>query len=312
MPNRIDLSRRSLLIFGACAMARASADDNNLFRTTIGKSQIEVALPVGGLDLAPPSLMQWVNIAARAVAAYYGEFPTPNAQVTIRAIQDRAGVLGGTTYGGDPPRTVMRIGQHTTARQLENDWTMTHEFVHLAFPGMPRQQHWFEEGQATYIEPIARAQIGTLTAERVWGDMVRDMHQGQPGPNDHGLDFTHTWGRTYWGGAIFCLMADVQIRERTRNRAGLQQALRGVLAAGGNIEYDWPIEDALQAADEAVKVPVMTELYRQMKDKPYAPDLGEFWQRLGVETSTDGVRFRDNAPLADVRRAITRAQLADS
>ena len=39
-----------------------------------------------------------------------------------------------------------------------------------------------------------------------------------------GLDNTHTWGRTYWGGAMFCLLADVEIRRRTHNRRGLQDA----------------------------------------------------------------------------------------
>jgi hypothetical protein len=274
----------------------------------MGQSTIQVALPEGGIDLAPPALMGWVSIAARAVTAYYGTFPTPSASVVVRAIEERAGVLRGTTYGGDPPRTVMGVGQRTTTRQLDDDWTMTHEFVHLAFPGMTRQHHWLEEGQATYIEPIARAQIGTLPPERVWGDMVRDMHQGQPGASDRGLDFTHTWGRTYWGGAIYCLLADVGIRERTGNRAGLQQALRGVLAGDGNIEYDWPIEEALKAADDTVKVPVMTELYNQMKDKPFAPDLDKLWQRLGVVSANGKISFRDDAPLAGVRKAITRPQ----
>lgn len=309
MPQRFDLSRRGLLALGAVSIARpapAAADD--VFLVTMGKSLIEVTLPPGGFDLAPPSLMAWVTEAARAVAAYYGVFPTPSASVTIHSIENRAGVLRGTTYGGDPPRTEMGVGRHTTRRQFEDDWTMTHEFVHLAFPGMTRQHHWLEEGQATYIEPIARAQIGTLSPERVWGDMMRDMHQGEPGPNGRGLDLTRTWGRTYWGGAMYCLLADVQIRERTGNRAGLQQALRGVLAAGGNIEYDWPIEDALEAAGAAVKVPVMTELYNRMKDKPYAPDLAELWQRLGVEAVGGAITFDDHAPLAEVRRAITRAQ----
>ncbi len=309
MAKQWQLSRRGLLALGAGALSlRAKPDDEKLFHITIGKSLIEVSLPEGGIDLAPPTIMGWVTVAARAVRAYYGEFPTPAASVAVRSTEDRAGVLGGTTYGGDPPRTVMRLGQHTTARQLDDDWTMTHEFVHLAFPGMTRQHHWLEEGQATYIEPIARAQIGTLTAERVWGDMMRDMDQGQPGPNDRGLDFTRSWGRTYWGGAIFCLLADVGIRERTGARLGLQQALRGVNAAGGNIEYDWSIEDALEAGDAAVKVPVMTEIYNQMKDKPYAPDLSELWRRLGVESEQGRLKFRDDAPLAEVRKAITRAQ----
>jgi hypothetical protein len=308
MQKPFDLSRRGLLALGACSLVRrAVADDDAPYRVTMGKSSIDLSLPSDGIDLAPPSLVAWVTAAARAVTAYYGEFPTPTASVTVRSIEDRAGVLDGTTYGGDPPRTRMGVGQHTTTRQLDNDWTMTHEFVHLAFPNMTRQHHWLEEGQATYIEPIARAQIGALTPERVWGDMIRDMRQGLPGLNDRGLDFTRTWGRTYWGGAMYCLLADVGIRERTGNRAGLQQALRAVLAEGGNIEYDWSIEQALETADGAVKVPVMTELYNQMKDKPFAPDLDGLWQRLGVEAAAGGVRFHDNAPLANVRKAITRA-----
>jgi len=52
----------------------------------------------------------------------------------------------------------------------------------------------------------------------------------------------------------------------------------------------------------------MAELYRQMKDKPYAADLGELWQRLGAETAPDGVQFRHDATLAEARTAITPAQ----
>ena len=54
--------------------------------------------------------------------------------------------------------------------------------------------------------------------------------------NDRGLDRTRTWGRTYWGGALFCLMADVEIRKQTGNRVGLQDALRTILSAGGSID----------------------------------------------------------------------------
>ena len=199
----------------------------------------------------------------------------------------------------------MVVGQHCTGTQLENDWTMTHEFLHLGFPSMPHEHNWIEEGIAVYAEPIARAQIGAMTEQQVWSGMVRDMPQGQPAAGDRGLDITHTWGRTYWGGAIFCLLADVQIRERTSNRAGLQQALRGILGAGGNIEYDWSIEDAFAAGDAAVKVPVLTELYNQMKDKAVTADLDGLWKRLGVEVGRGGVIFQADAPLAAIRRKIT-------
>ena len=122
-----------------------------------------------------------------------------------------------------------------TAAELADDWTMTHELVHMAFPSLPDDNHWMEEGQATYIEPVARVMTGELKAEDIWRDMVRDMPKGEPqGADDQGVDHTHTWARTYWGGALFCLVADVEIRRETNNRKGLRDALRAVVAAGRN------------------------------------------------------------------------------
>jgi hypothetical protein len=69
----------------------------------------------------------------------------------------------------------------------------------------------------------------------MWADLVRDMPKGLPEPGDQGLDNTHTWGRTYWGGALFCFLADIEIRKQTKNEKGLQDALRGILNAGGDI-----------------------------------------------------------------------------
>jgi hypothetical protein len=80
---------------------------------------------------------------------------------------------------------------------------MTHELVHLAISSLPDEHHWLEEGLATYVEPIARSQDGQLPATNVWHGMLAGMPEGQPRRGDHGLDETHTWGRTYWGGAMF-------------------------------------------------------------------------------------------------------------
>jgi hypothetical protein len=135
--------------------------------------------------------------------------------------------------------------------------------------------------------------------------MVRDMPKGLPGPGDRGLDRTHTWGRTYWGGAIFCLTADVEIRKATGNKAGLQQALRGIVDAGGTIEYGWPIDRILRVGDKATGTTVLADLYAKMGAEPYAPDLDALWRELGVSVKEGRVVFDDSAPLASIRRAIT-------
>src|SRR5205085_2418134 len=125
-----------------------------------------------------------------------------------------------------------------THSDLDSDWRMTHEIIHLAFPNMADEHRWIEEGISTYVEPVARAQAGQLPPEAVWKEFARDMPQGQPDSGDQGLDNTHTWGRTYWGGALFCLAADVQIREKTSNRKGLRDALRAINSKV-NVAEDW-------------------------------------------------------------------------
>jgi hypothetical protein len=182
--------------------------------------------------------------------------------------------------------------------------------VHLAFPSVDEKHHWIEEGIATYVEPIARIQAGNLKAEQMWLDLVRDMPQGLPQVGDRGLDHTHTWGRTYWGGALFCLLADIEIRRQTNNGKGLEHALRGILDAGGDIRREWNLEDALRIGDHAVGVNVLESLYAKMKDMPVTVDLDSLWKQLGVQLDGAGVRVDDNATLAAVRRAITTRESA--
>lgn len=275
----------------------------------VGGASIQIDFAPGDLDVLKSDVMQWIETAARAVSEYYGKFPVARARVLIVPITDESGVLTGTTWGdvnGFPAFTRMRLGQHTTEQTLASDWTMTHEFVHTAFPSLSPDHHWLEEGLATYVEPIARGQIGTLSAEQVWGGMVSDMGKGEPRPGEDGLDQTHTWASTYWGGALFCLMADVSIREKTGNQKGLQDALRGILAAGGSIADDWPISKALDVGDQATGTTVLADLYKKMGNATYDPiDLTSLWKQLGIRSDNGKIKFDDQAPLARIRQAIT-------
>jgi hypothetical protein len=177
--------------------------------------------------------------------------------------------------------------------------------VHLTFPSVAEEHHWIEEGAAVYVEPIARFRAGNYPKERVWGEMARDMRQGLPAEGDEGLDHTHTWGRTYWGGALFCLLADIEIHERTHNQKGLDDALRAIMNDGGVITEDWELEHALSIGDKATGVPVLGQLYTKMKDKPVSVDLEKLWQQLGVSQQDGTASFDDHAPLAAIRDAIS-------
>jgi hypothetical protein len=294
------------LNFAALAGAQDDEQAQDNAQLKIGGATIDISFdPAPTADLRK-LVLNWIATAARAVTTYYTKFPVPHVAIAVN-FHDGRGVNSGRTFGWEHAHISISVGRATTAAGFADDWTMTHEMVHLAFPSVPRNHHWIEEGLATYVEPIARARAGDLTPEKVWGDMVDGMPQGLPEVGDRGLDFTHTWGRTYWGGALYCLLADVEIRKRTGNRKGLEDAMRGILKTGGSIEVEWPLSRALQTADQAIGVPVLEEMYDRMKSNPVSPDLNQLWKELGVERRGETVVFDNSAPFAAIRRAITES-----
>jgi len=269
----------------------------------VANAELSVAFVPGNLKLSHERILEWVGERAQIVAGYYGQFPVDSARILIVPV-DGGGVKFGQSFGFRGAALRVMVGETTSSAQLEDDWVLVHEMVHFAFPNIDDAQLWFQEGQATYIESVARVQSGDRPATEVWKELVAQMPKGLPQPGDQGLDRTHTWGRTYWGGAVFCLVVDVEIRKRTQNRFGLQDALRAVVRAGGVTTQNWPIEKALDIGDRATGTTVLHDYYDKLKADPGTIDLNELWQRLGVRVDGTNVTFDDAAELAGARKAI--------
>jgi hypothetical protein len=272
-------------------------------RLAIGASQIRVRLEPQAFVGREAAVLGWIERCARAVASYYGAFPVPELTIEVHA-SSGSRIRGAQAFPSSPPRITISVGERASAADFERNWSMTHEMVHLAFPNVPSAQHWIEEGLATFVEPIARARAGWITEDDVWAEWIENMPLGLPGPGDGGLDGTESWGRTYWGGALFCLVTAVTLLERTGGRRSLDHALRAIVAKGGNISTRWPLERALRAGDAATGERVLLDTYTAMKDEPVSVDLDALWLRLGVALEAGAIRYDDGAPLAGVRRAL--------
>jgi hypothetical protein len=251
-------------------------------------------------------VLAWVRRSAQIVRGYYGRFPASPLAVRVVA-ESGDGVQGGTTYANPDAFIRVRLGRAVTAAQLQADWVLVHEMTHLALPDTGEAHAWLSEGIATYVEGVARVQAGNRSETDVWSEELHAMPRGLPQANDRGMDHTHTWGRTYWGGAMFCLLADVEIHQRSANRVGLQEALRAILAQSGGLSADWPIEKVLRTGDEATGTTALEDLYARFKDQPVTPDLMNLWKSLGIEAAGASVSLNNSVALAAVREAIMRA-----
>jgi hypothetical protein len=267
---------------------------------------VEVAIGQHALSLADEDVLAWIRTAVDAIAAYFGRFPVDRTLVIV--LGGQRGPTRGKTLGGGGAAVLVRAGEGVNRMTTRDDWVVTHELLHVVMPELSREHIWLGEGIPSYVEPIIRARAGLLSPEKFWRDLVEGLPQGLPKTDDEGLERTHTWGRTYWGGALFCFLADLMIRQRTADARSLDDALRAVVAKGANVETQWDIGRLLDVADRATATHVLHDLYRDMALAPRSVDLGSIWAGLGVRVDGKGVAFDDQAPLAAIRRSITATQ----
>jgi hypothetical protein len=269
-----------------------------------GGGRIKLALAPGDLAVSENEIASWAERAAEAVVAYMGVYPLP--EVLVAVVPSGGNRVGyGSTWGYGGASIVISVGAHASRSDLLSDWELTHEMVHLTLPNLPRAQHWMEEGLATYVEPLARCRAGQLGVEEVWRENVTQLPLGLPHEGDRGLDVTQTWASTYWGGALYWFLVDLDLRERTHGRLGLADLLRGLHEEGADIRIEWGVEDLLKAAQRITGTDVLRERYRELALAPGRPDLDRIWSRLGVKLVGREVQFDDEAPGAPVRRAMT-------
>ena len=278
---------------------------NDFLEQKINQLNIENSLM--DLEIEDPELrskadiiIPWLRYSAHAVKTYYGKFPVEKYRLQLIAI-DGDSVTSGHAYGGSHPLIEVYIGKQITPENLKKDWVLVHEMIHLALAELPRRHHWLVEGLAVYIESVARVKAGQLQQDVVWKSFIKSMPKGLPQQGDKGLDFTPTWGRRYWGGALFCLLADIQIRQDSNNQFGLLDAMRGILDAGYSMNRESDIESLLKLGDQATGLTVLIDQYDQMKAQPVTTDLDQIWRSVGVSLLKGKIKYNDKALLAKAR-----------
>jgi hypothetical protein len=272
----------------------------------VAGGRIDVALGKGERGVRDEDLVTWIREGAFDVISLLGRFPVSRLQVIVASGGPYA-VGSAVTMGMGGASIFVVVGQRTQKTDLLRDWVMTHEMLHVAFPNMGFRQRWMEEGLSTYFEPLLRARRGRYEPRKMWAEFLRAMPQGLPAEGDQGLDRTFTWGRRYWGGAMFWMHVDVEIRRRTEGARSLDDVLRAVFMDGGNVALRWDVSRLATVAETATGTTALREIYDDWSGKAVAPDLAALWSSLGVRSDpAERITFDDQAPLATIRRQMTQ------
>jgi predicted metalloprotease with PDZ domain len=248
--------------------------------------------------------LEWIRKAASCESRLFGRFPV-DATIFVVPAQGAEGVVFGRVMSLSGASVVLLFGTATKADDQRDDWVVTHELFHLGTPSFVGEGHWLEEGLATYYEPILRERCGWTSETTLWAHFGTVMERGLRNPSDPpSLEERDDVDATYWGGALFALVADVRIREATRNARSLDDVIRAVLAREGDATHTARVADFVRIGDDVTGTDVLARLYDSWAVRGENVDLAALWRSLGV----DGKTLKDGAPLVAIRRGIGASQ----
>ena len=145
----------------------------------------------------------------------------------------------------------------------------------------------------------------------LWSHFAREMPRGlRDASAPLALEERDDIDSTYWGGALFALVADVRIRRATRNARSLDDVMRAVLAREGDATHTATVAEFLRVGDEASGTHELASVYASWAQRGENVDLDSLWGELGIDGAAKArqerglVGLRSDAPLAVVRRAI--------
>lgn len=251
---------------------------------------------------AEADLVDWVNRTAEAEANWWQGFTANQALVGLVPTGARGPAGYGRTVSGGGPTVMVEVGRDVDRRRLFSDWVLVHELVHTGMPYIRGRATWFMEGAATYVEPVIRARAGWRSEAEAWKEWIDNMPRGAP-VFARGLA-TSSGREDYWSGALFMLMADIDIRRLSNGRKGLEDCLGGALWAGFDGPRRVALQDYVAACDRATGTTAVSALLERHFNAGNAVDLADWWKQLGVALIDGRIVLDDSAPLAKWRKMI--------
>ncbi|MSP76253.1 MAG: hypothetical protein EXR12_08970 [Rhodospirillaceae bacterium] len=269
---------------------------------TKGQGVLRLALLDGFTSGQRGELLDWVRRTAEAESNYWQGFTARQMLLVLVPVPQRRGIGYGRTVPGGGPTVMVEVGADMDQRRVFDDWVLVHELIHTGMAFIRGRGTWFMEGAATYVEPIIRARAGWKTEEEVWREWVTNMPQGTPA---FARGLGDASGReNYWGGALFMLLADVEIRRATDGAKGLEDCLGGVLWSGLDGSQRATLDAYAAVCDRATGTPALRHLIDRYVVSARPVDLGTVWRDLGVAMVGGRIAFDDSAPDARWRKMI--------
>jgi len=278
----------------------------------VGNSTLRLAILPSAPAMTLAQVKPWLQASAQSVLQVHGSLPQPDPQILIMPVgrQNEAISFARVMRGGgvglqffvDPARA---------GSEFAEGWKPTHEFSHLLFPYISRDDAWLSEGLASYYQNVLRARDGRLSEPEAWEKLLAGFERGRRDRKRNvtlaeeasGMHRNRSYMRVYWSGAAMLLLADKQLREASNSQHSLDTALAALadccMDDPGRV---WRARDIMQKLDDLSGSEVFMNIYRQYAHSDRFPHVEPALRSLGVIERGGSVSLNNDAPQAELRR----------
>ena len=155
------------------------------------------------------------------------------------------------------------------------------------------------------------ARAGRYSTHEAWQKLYDGFERGRASVPDLSPNQAAGGGernsrmKIYWSGAALALMADVELRRRSRGHESLDTVLDRLQRCCLPAQGSWSGRRLFATLDSFLDEPLFVELYDRYADTAGFPDVRPLLARLGVTAEDGEVRLRSDAELAEIRAALT-------
>ncbi len=224
-------------------------------------------------------LTAWIGDVATGLEDLVGPYPF---DIQIRFVRADAAepVPWANTLRGRTQGVRFHVNPDFSKQELLDDWTAAHELSHLVLPFLGRENSWFAEGFASYMQYQVMHAMGVLSADEVTRRYWQKLDKAA---NDYRYDDRSVveasprlrqerkYPVMYWGGSVFFM----RLNERLQRDA--QTDLISLVSE--HMRCCWRPEDSLgelvRSLDRLLEEPFVEEELRAFRSETGFPDYDE-------------------------------------
>jgi predicted metalloprotease with PDZ domain len=261
---------------------------------TIRSGGVTVTLAVGhDLESALPLFEAAVRPLVPAAAAMFGGAP----QGKFVVIANRDTYDGGTSF----TRSFSMVFKDVPTAQSRDNWghVIAHEMLHLWNGNTIRsadgaQEYWFSEGFTDYLADLLEHRTGMITEHtliaRIGQHYDKYLVARAVGPGvslrSAGDDKAKYYDLIYSGGLLTALALDVELRQRSAGRRGVEDLLRVMYRDFGGTGKPYAAGDIQRVAGEVAGADLSTFFTRYVDGSAALP-MQAYFRALGLVQRND-------------------------